>query len=113
MWLLADVGKIGRERVKTMPKSTSKKKGRTSTSKPRKRSGARRTPSPLGQLSKEIEAEVANVPRRWRKRYVRAMTTNSRKAAMDAFCDMCMGYEKEPCEHTICPLFKYRPQVRR
>lgn len=52
-----------------------------------------------------------NYPRRSRAIYRRAMTGRSRKAAMDAFCIMCMGYQPylvAECTDPDCPLFPYR-----
>jgi len=53
-----------------------------------------------------------DVPKMFRKQYDRAMSGRSRKAAIAAHCNMCMGWERgaaAECTARACPLFPYRP----
>jgi hypothetical protein len=59
----------------------------------------------------KVEETAALYPARSRSIYRRAMRGQSRKAAMDAFCIMCMGYqpyEVARCTAPECPLYPYR-----
>lgn len=50
-------------------------------------------------------------PKQTRGKYYKAMEGRSRKAAMDAFCIMCMGYSAASVKHCTaphCPLYPYR-----
>jgi hypothetical protein len=52
-----------------------------------------------------------DVPDRFQTVYRRAMKGTSRKAAIKAFCAMCMGWslsEVRHCTAPDCPLFPYR-----
>ena len=52
------------------------------------------------------------IPERFKARRAAAMRGKSRKAAIDAFCLMCVGFERESvrgCTAPDCPLFKFRP----
>ena len=62
-----------------------------------------------------IARHRAEMPRKFRESYDRAMSGRSRKAALYVFCDECCGYEiKEVhrCTSPECPLFPYRPRSR-
>lgn len=54
------------------------------------------------------------VPRLQRARYRKALSGVSRKAAMEAYCVMCMGWEGDAvravreCDLKGCPLWPYR-----
>ena len=64
---------------------------------------------------RRIAETEASYPRSSRAIYQRAMTGRSRKAAMDAFCIMCMGYqpfEVKHCTAPECPLYPYRSNVK-
>jgi hypothetical protein len=57
---------------------------------------------------------MREVPKMYQGVYNRAMTGNSRKAAMHAFCAECVGYvgaEIKNCTDSGCPLYPYRPQT--
>lgn len=50
---------------------------------------------------------------RYKGVFQRAFEGVSRKAAMDAFCVECIGYEPEEirnCTVTDCPLYEFRPR---
>ncbi len=58
-----------------------------------------------------IETRAADYPLRYKATYRKAMAGKSRKAAMTAFCVMCMGYqahEVKRCTAPACPLYPYR-----
>jgi len=62
-----------------------------------------------------VAQQRAEMPRRFRASYDRAMSGKSRKAAMYSFCTQCCGWEiKEVflCTSPECPLFPYRPRSR-
>jgi len=76
------------------------------------------TQETLERLKPEHRAEVANrlaqMPRKCRPAYLRAMNGKSRTAAIRPFCAECMGSEGLPdsvrsCTAPACPLFPYRP----
>jgi len=53
------------------------------------------------------------VPKKYLKQYQKAMSGRSRKEAMRAFCNECIGYqtgEVELCTDNGCPLYPYRPK---
>lgn len=55
------------------------------------------------------------IPKVYQGVYERAMSGNSRKAAMRAFCLKCVGWERNEvalCTDTQCPLYPYRPFKR-
>ncbi|HLB75001.1 MAG TPA: hypothetical protein VJJ98_13350 [Sedimentisphaerales bacterium] len=67
------------------------------------------------EQQERIVQHRAEMPRRYREAYDRAMTGKSRKSAMHAFCAECCGWEiKEVhlCTSPECPLFPYRPRSR-
>jgi len=52
------------------------------------------------------------IPERYKAKWRAAEKGKSRKAAIDLFCLMCMGFERESvrgCTAPDCPLFKFRP----
>lgn len=62
-----------------------------------------------------IAQRRAEMPRRYRDAYDRAMKGRSRKAAMYSFCLECCGWEIREvflCTSPECPLFPYRPRSR-
>lgn len=64
-----------------------------------------------GRFDGKIMQQAAEFPKQSRGIYYRAMEGRSRKAAMDAFCIMCMGYsaaEVRACSNDACPLHPYR-----
>ena len=62
-----------------------------------------------------IAQHRAEMPRKFREIYCRAMTGKSRKSAMHVFCAECCGYEIREvhcCTSPECPLYPYRPRSR-
>ena len=60
----------------------------------------------------KIAKRRSDIPTAYRGTYDRAMSGNSRQAAMHAFCLECMGWQREEvrvCTSYACPLFPYRP----
>ncbi len=60
--------------------------------------------------------DVEAIPGQFRDVYGRAMTGESRKAAIRAHCLMCVGWnaaEVDKCTAPDCPLFKYRLALRK
>lgn len=56
--------------------------------------------------------KLAEIPRAYRQTYKRAMTGNSLRAAVNAFCLECVQWQREEiklCTAIDCPLFQYRP----
>jgi len=52
-----------------------------------------------------------DVPRKYQKQYQDAMKGRSRKTAMQAFCNGCVGYnsgEVKNCTDLGCPLYPFR-----
>ena len=52
-----------------------------------------------------------DIPRKYKKQYEDAMGGRSRKTAMQAFCNECVGYnngEVKNCTDTGCPLYPFR-----
>ena len=65
--------------------------------------------------ARQISERLAQIPRLYRPVYERAISGNSRKAAMHAFCAECCGWQiKEVflCTDIGCPLYPYRPKPR-
>ena len=63
------------------------------------------TPSQL----EEMERKAADVPPMFRALFIRAMTGNSRKDAMEYQCAECMGFSTDPCtSRATCPAYKHR-----
>jgi len=62
-----------------------------------------------------IAERRAQMPRIYRATYDKAMSGNSRRAAMRAFCLECVAWqirEVYTCTCTACPLYPYRPTSR-
>ena len=62
------------------------------------------------------EKRLADMPKRYRATYVKAMTTKSKAAAIKAMCQQCMGWdiaEITICTAPACPLYPHRPYQSR
>ena len=75
--------------------------------------GNRGTDGPEGETLRHPpgHAYVNEYPPSTRESYRRAMEGRSRKAAIRAFCVMCMGYQPHHvrgCTAPWCPLYPYR-----
>jgi hypothetical protein len=75
--------------------------------------GHRGTDGPEGETLRHPpgRAYVDEYPPSTRESYRRAMEGRSRKAAIRAFCVMCMGYQPHQvrgCTSPGCPLYPYR-----
>ena len=60
--------------------------------------------------------DVDAIPEQFRDIYRRALTGESRKAAIRAHCLMCVGWnaaEVDKCTAADCPLFKCRMALRK
>ncbi len=65
-----------------------------------------------GPSAERIAQRRADMPDVYRKNYDTAMTGNSRKAGVKAFCLECMMWQREEvrrCTSVACPLYPYRP----
>jgi hypothetical protein len=65
-------------------------------------------------LDPAVQRKLKLMPKSRRNRYLQAMSGRSRKAAIDAFCAECFGWENVPgnvrnCTSSACPLYRYRP----
>jgi hypothetical protein len=75
------------------------------------RAGARPT-FPKESVVNDMKKCRYTIPERFKSRWGAAMGGKSRKAAIDVFCLMCVGFERESvrgCTAPDCPLFKFRP----
>ncbi|MGA2915457.1 MAG: hypothetical protein ABSE89_05475 [Sedimentisphaerales bacterium] len=72
-------------------------------------------PKQMQQLEKEkIAQRLAEIPKKYRKIYRKAVETNNKQAAIDAFCLECVCWQKNEvknCSCPACPLFGVRPFV--
>lgn len=72
-----------------------------------------RAPDLSGHQRDAVTARVARMPVSCRLRYVTAMRGRSPKAAISAFCRMCVGWgpkrDVTDCTDPACPLYPYRP----
>ncbi len=62
--------------------------------------------------AERIAKRRADMPKAYRKNYDRAMSGQSRRAAMHAFCLECCQWERVEvriCTSYACPLYPYRP----
>jgi len=60
----------------------------------------------------KVLKKMAGIPRAYRQTYKRAMSGKSLRAALNAFCLECTGWQREEiklCTAIDCPLFPYRP----
>lgn len=63
-----------------------------------------------------IEQRRKQMPNIHRANYDKAMRGKSKKAAIKAFCLMCVCWQKEEvrlCSDLACPLYPYRPYKNR
>jgi hypothetical protein len=68
--------------------------------------------TPVKTPEEKIAKRRADMPSLYRGIYDKAMSGTSRKAAMQAFCLECMGWQRKEVEHCTspaCPLYPYRP----
>lgn len=59
----------------------------------------------------EIAKRLNHIPRKYKKAYLKAMNSRSRKAAIRAFCLECCYYQEKEvreCTDKGCSLYKYR-----
>ena len=61
-----------------------------------------------------IERKIKAMPSTCRGTYKKAMEGKSRRCAVKAFCQECMGYDDfrtgiKNCTSPMCPLYEYRP----
>lgn len=62
--------------------------------------------------AQRIAKRRADTPKAYRGIYDRAMSGQSKAAAIHAFCLECMGWQREEiklCTAYACPLYPYRP----
>lgn len=65
-------------------------------------------------MTELVTKRAAELPQKWQSAYIRAHTTGSRTAAINAMCHACVGYEQVSaliggCTDALCPLYKFRP----
>ena len=94
-------------------KMTDEHKRRMQEGRMKARSNAKKqTKSTLeSNLCPQAVSRYGSMPPRFRKNYAKAMRGRSLRAAVDAFCNECMGWEMRPrdCTAPACPLYAYRP----
>ncbi|OHB59867.1 MAG: hypothetical protein A2173_11925 [Planctomycetes bacterium RBG_13_44_8b] len=62
----------------------------------------------------KIEHRLKEIPKQYRGIYKKAVETNSKTAAIHAFCLECVCWQKDEiinCTAVICPLYSVRPFV--
>jgi hypothetical protein len=60
----------------------------------------------------KIKNRIAEIPKRYRGIYKKAVETNSKTAAIKAFCLECVCWQKDEianCSSLSCPLYGIRP----
>ena len=78
-------------------------------------SGARRNyraRTPQDTNKPQIQKKLADMPRKYRGVYLRAMKGNDLRAAIHSFCLECFQWQREEisvCTSLSCPLYPYRP----
>jgi hypothetical protein len=71
--------------------------------------------TPIGKEETDKWIDLYEIPRSHRRKYRLAMSGKSRKAAVDAHCLHCMGWDEgameavKKCNTYGCPLWPYRP----
>lgn len=68
-------------------------------------------PKKASELCDPIGEARSNIKGRWRTTYEKAMNSRSRKLAIKAFCQECVGWqagEVAKCTDKGCPLYKFR-----
>ncbi len=72
-------------------------------------------PNQIKSVEQQIAARRAEIPKKYRRLYDRAMSGKSPKAARKAQCLECVGWvikEVFRCTDSGCPLHPYRPTSR-
>jgi len=67
-------------------------------------------------LNPKVAAKIAQMPPSFRATYPRAMTGKSLRAAVNAFCAECVGYQRDEvrfCTSPACPFYQFRPFQQR
>ncbi len=60
----------------------------------------------------QIEKRCLEMPKTWRRGYLKAMRGKSMQAAIKAHCGECVGWDRNEvteCVSYACPLYLYRP----
>lgn len=63
-----------------------------------------------------MERKLSDIPRLYRRLYTRAMSGRSRVSAIKCQCLECVGWVRDEvvrCTGAGCPLYCYRPYVKR
>ncbi len=67
----------------------------------------------MGTLrSQKISGRLAEIPKKYRKNYKKAVKDNSKAAAVKAFCLECSLWQENEitdCKAVTCPLYAVRP----
>jgi len=69
-------------------------------------------PASLASHRPKIAFRLSQMPEDRRQTYLKAMGGKRRQLAIQANCDMCMGWHRKDvtsCTDPACPLFPYRP----
>ncbi len=64
---------------------------------------------------KKIARRMKDIPKMYRKIYEKAVTGQSKPAAIKAFCLECVCWQKKEiihCTSVVCPLYSVRPFVK-
>ncbi len=63
----------------------------------------------------KISKRIAEIPKKYRRIYKKAVETNNKSAAIEAFCLECICWQKNEiinCSCLTCPLFGVRPYTK-
>lgn len=69
-------------------------------------------PTLVNSRQQKIKNRIAEIPKRYRGIYKKAVETNSKTTAIKAFCLECVCWQKDEianCSSLACPLFGVRP----
>jgi hypothetical protein len=65
--------------------------------------------------NQKISKRIEEIPKKYRKIYKKAVETNNKAAAIEAFCLECVCWQKNEiinCSCPTCPLFGVRPYTQ-
>jgi hypothetical protein len=68
--------------------------------------------NPIKDRQQKIKNRIAEIPKRYRGIYKKAVETNNKAAAIEAFCLECVQWQKgevADCSCLVCPLYGLRP----
>jgi hypothetical protein len=102
-------------RILTPEHKRALQEGRKATLEHKNRSKtAQHAPIAMPTAPRAVQSRLSQIPARFKPQYKRAMSGRSMRAAVNAQCAECMGWEGLPdtvryCTAPACPLHPYRP----